>query len=144
MFGCHTAFVLRRLRRLCERGYNSHPSFVVTSATVANPKEHVQELLGKEPPPPLNWVLPSHPCWSMHPFISFCCHVCCSCGVVMRMNLVGGPWLAYTHIQSPASCHVYCAVADSRPVSSLAPPASSTISQSVQGVCCVRAICTTT
>ncbi|KAL0027014.1 hypothetical protein WJX79_008750 [Trebouxia sp. C0005] len=48
VFGCHTAFVLRRLRRLCERCYNSHPSFVVTSATVANPREHVQELLGVE------------------------------------------------------------------------------------------------
>ena len=48
VFGCHTAFVLRRLRRLCEQRYNSHPSFVVTSATVANPKEHVQELLGEQ------------------------------------------------------------------------------------------------
>ncbi|KAL3163301.1 hypothetical protein ABBQ32_009693 [Trebouxia sp. C0010 RCD-2024] len=48
VFGCHTAFVLRRLRRLCERFYRAHPTFVVTSATVANPKEHVQELLGVE------------------------------------------------------------------------------------------------
>ena len=46
VFGCHTAFVLRRLRRLCERFYRAHPTIVVTSATVANPKEHVQELLG--------------------------------------------------------------------------------------------------
>lgn len=47
VFGCHTAFVLRRLRRLCERFYKARPTFVVTSATVANPREHVQELLGE-------------------------------------------------------------------------------------------------
>ncbi|KAK9816796.1 hypothetical protein WJX72_005198 [[Myrmecia] bisecta] len=46
VFGCHTALVLRRLRRLCERQYNSLPRFVVTSATVANPQHHVQDLLG--------------------------------------------------------------------------------------------------
>ena len=46
VFGCHTALVLRRLRRVCERCYGVRPSFVVTSATVANPQQHVQELLG--------------------------------------------------------------------------------------------------
>lgn len=46
VFGCHTAFVLRRLRRICEREYGSSPRFIVTSATVANPAEHVEELLG--------------------------------------------------------------------------------------------------
>ena len=56
VFGCHTAFVLRRLRRLCERFYRAHPTFVVTSATVANPKEHVQELLGKFGRPCPNFV----------------------------------------------------------------------------------------
>ena len=66
VFGCHTAFVLRRLRRLCERFYNAHPTFVVTSATVANPKEHVQELLGNAQPATLHRSLrrawtPQHP-----------------------------------------------------------------------------------
>ena len=46
VFGCHTALVLRRLRRICARLYNVHPTFVVTSATVANPQQHVQNLLG--------------------------------------------------------------------------------------------------
>ncbi|KAK9819572.1 hypothetical protein WJX81_002582 [Elliptochloris bilobata] len=46
VFGCHAALVLRRLRRLCDREYRSHPVFVVTSATIANPKQHVRNLLG--------------------------------------------------------------------------------------------------
>lgn len=46
IFGCHTAIVLRRLRRLCTRVYSTHPTFAVTTATVANPKEHALELLG--------------------------------------------------------------------------------------------------
>lgn len=46
VFGCHAALVLRRLRRLCAREYQSRPVFVVTSATIANPQEHVQALLG--------------------------------------------------------------------------------------------------
>eukprot|EP00775_Hariotina_reticulata_P012983 gene12983-13112_t len=45
-FGCHTAVVLRRLQRLCKRGYGSRPRFVVTSATIANPLEHSALLLG--------------------------------------------------------------------------------------------------
>lgn len=47
VFGCHTALVLRRLRRLCEREYGSFPTFVVTSATIANPQQHVRALLGE-------------------------------------------------------------------------------------------------
>lgn len=47
VFGCHTALVLRRLRRLCMREYGSSPTFVVTSATIANPSHHVQALLGE-------------------------------------------------------------------------------------------------
>ncbi len=42
VFGCHTALVLRRLRRLCLHAYNSVPRFVVTSATIANPLQHTQ------------------------------------------------------------------------------------------------------
>lgn len=47
VFGTHTALVLRRLRRLAARAYGSFPGFVVASATVANPREHVQALLGE-------------------------------------------------------------------------------------------------
>lgn len=46
VFGAHTAMVLRRLRRLCEQIYGSRPTFVVTSATIANPGEHAARLLG--------------------------------------------------------------------------------------------------
>ena len=45
-FGCHVACVLRRLRRVCERQYGSSPTFVVTSATSADPARHVADLLG--------------------------------------------------------------------------------------------------
>lgn len=43
-FGCHTALILRRLRRLCSHVYGSDPSFVFSTATSANPREHVMEL----------------------------------------------------------------------------------------------------
>ncbi|KAL5539552.1 hypothetical protein UlMin_045285 [Ulmus minor] len=43
-FGCHTAFILRRLRRLCSHVYGSDPSFVFSTATSANPHEHCMEL----------------------------------------------------------------------------------------------------
>lgn len=38
VFGCHTAMVLRRLRRICKNQYQSSPKFVMTSATIANPE----------------------------------------------------------------------------------------------------------
>ncbi|KAH9722330.1 UBQ helicase-c and DEAD-like helicase domain-containing protein [Citrus sinensis] len=43
-FGCHTALILRRLRRLCSHVYGSDPSFVFSTATSANPREHCLEL----------------------------------------------------------------------------------------------------
>jgi DEAD/DEAH box helicase domain-containing protein len=45
VFGSHMANVLRRLRRLCAL-YGSDPQFVCCSATIANPKEHAQNLIG--------------------------------------------------------------------------------------------------
>ena len=43
-FGTHCALVLRRLRRLCAGLYGAQPQFFFSSATVANPRQHVQEL----------------------------------------------------------------------------------------------------
>ncbi|XP_059640822.1 uncharacterized protein LOC132282982 isoform X2 [Cornus florida] len=43
-FGCHTALIFRRLRRLCSHVYGSDPSFVFCTATSANPREHAMEL----------------------------------------------------------------------------------------------------
>ncbi|KAL7161138.1 hypothetical protein ACSBR2_041739 [Camellia fascicularis] len=43
-FGCHTALILRRLRRLCSHVYGSDPSFVFCTATSANPREHAMAL----------------------------------------------------------------------------------------------------
>lgn len=45
-FGCHSAVILRRLRRLCYHLYGTQPTFIVSSATVANPREHAMELIG--------------------------------------------------------------------------------------------------
>ncbi|CAL0305025.1 unnamed protein product [Lupinus luteus] len=43
-FGCHTALILRRLRRLCLHVYGTVSSFVFSTATSANPREHSMEL----------------------------------------------------------------------------------------------------
>ncbi|CAH9142639.1 unnamed protein product [Cuscuta epithymum] len=43
-FGCHTALILRRLRRLCSHVYGSNPSFIFSTATSANPADHTKEL----------------------------------------------------------------------------------------------------
>ena len=49
IFGCHTALVLRRLRRICARVYhNDQLAYAVTTATVANPSQHACKLLGVE------------------------------------------------------------------------------------------------
>ncbi len=45
VFGSHVAGVLRRLRRLCQF-YGSNPQFICCSATVANPGEHAESLVG--------------------------------------------------------------------------------------------------
>jgi DEAD/DEAH box helicase domain-containing protein len=45
VFGSNVAGVMRRLRRLCQY-YGSSPQFILCSATIANPGEHAQELVG--------------------------------------------------------------------------------------------------
>ncbi|MCH7652758.1 MAG: DEAD/DEAH box helicase [Chloroflexi bacterium] len=45
VFGSHVANVIRRLRRLCKR-FGSDPQFILCSATIANPGEHAESLVG--------------------------------------------------------------------------------------------------
>ena len=45
VFGSHVANVIRRLRRLC-RHFGGDPQFVLCSATIANPGEHAEQLVG--------------------------------------------------------------------------------------------------
>ena len=45
IFGSHVGNVLRRLRRLCTL-YNANPQFICCSATIANPQEHIEKLVG--------------------------------------------------------------------------------------------------
>lgn len=45
IFGSHVAWVLRRLQRLCAF-YGANPTFILASATIGNPEEHGQRLLG--------------------------------------------------------------------------------------------------
>jgi len=45
VFGSHVACVLRRLRRIC-RLYGSTPQFICCSATITNPGEHAERLVG--------------------------------------------------------------------------------------------------
>jgi DEAD/DEAH box helicase domain-containing protein len=44
VFGSHVANVIRRLKRITDF-YGSHPQFILTSATIANPKEHANRLI---------------------------------------------------------------------------------------------------
>ncbi len=45
VFGSHVGNILRRLRRLCTF-YHAYPQFICCSATIANPKEHIERLVG--------------------------------------------------------------------------------------------------
>jgi len=47
VFGSHVANVLRRLRRICEF-YGVAPQFIACSATIGNPKEHAEALIGAD------------------------------------------------------------------------------------------------
>ncbi|PYZ95225.1 ATP-dependent helicase [Salipaludibacillus keqinensis] len=46
VFGSHVANVIRRLKRICAY-YGSKPTFICTSATIANPEELASELIGE-------------------------------------------------------------------------------------------------
>lgn len=47
VFGSHVANVIRRLKRIC-KFYGSNPQFICASATIANPKEHAEKLIGEK------------------------------------------------------------------------------------------------
>ncbi|MEF2245858.1 MULTISPECIES: DEAD/DEAH box helicase [unclassified Paenibacillus] len=47
VFGSHVANVIRRLKRIC-KFYGSSPQFICASATIDNPKEHAERLIGEE------------------------------------------------------------------------------------------------
>ena len=47
VFGSNMALLIRRLLRICEH-YGSDPRFILSSATIANPKEHSSKLTGRE------------------------------------------------------------------------------------------------
>ncbi len=47
VFGSHMANVLRRLRRIC-RFYGADPLFILCSATIANPEQLAQRLIGDD------------------------------------------------------------------------------------------------
>ncbi|MDP6048947.1 MAG: DEAD/DEAH box helicase [Candidatus Bathyarchaeota archaeon] len=47
VFGSHIALLIRRIQRIC-RFYGSNPQYILSSATIANPKEHSKKLTGKD------------------------------------------------------------------------------------------------
>jgi len=47
VFGSNVAMVLRRLLRICNF-YHANPQIIISSATIANPKEHASRLTGKD------------------------------------------------------------------------------------------------
>lgn len=48
VFGSHVGGILRRLLRLC-KWQGSHPQIIACSATIANPVQHFESLVGREP-----------------------------------------------------------------------------------------------
>jgi len=46
LLGIHVSWIIRRLRRICKY-YSKDPGFILTSATLGNPKEHSENLVGK-------------------------------------------------------------------------------------------------
>ena len=47
VFGSHLANLMRRLRRVCQH-YGSRPTFICSSATIANPKDLAERLIGDD------------------------------------------------------------------------------------------------
>ncbi|WP_141501321.1 DEAD/DEAH box helicase [Paenibacillus luteus] len=47
VFGSHVANVIRRLKRIC-KFYGSNPQFICASATIDNPQEHAERLIGEK------------------------------------------------------------------------------------------------
>ncbi|MDR0493121.1 MAG: DEAD/DEAH box helicase [Nitrososphaerota archaeon] len=47
VFGSSVAMVIRRLLRICNH-YHADPQIILSSATIANPKEHAKKLTGKD------------------------------------------------------------------------------------------------
>ena len=47
IFGSHLSNVIRRLQRIC-RFYGSHPTFICCSATIANPAELAEKIIGRQ------------------------------------------------------------------------------------------------
>lgn len=47
VFGSNVAFLIRRLRRICNY-YGSEPQFILSTATLANPTEFAEKLVGLE------------------------------------------------------------------------------------------------
>lgn len=47
VFGSNVAMLIRRMNRVFEH-YNSHPQFILSSATIANPLEHATNLIGRK------------------------------------------------------------------------------------------------
>ncbi len=47
IFGSNVANVIRRLKRIAKR-YGASPQFIVASATISNPQEHAESLLGEK------------------------------------------------------------------------------------------------